>query len=179
MNAKTGHAMAKGFRRAGVGLFLAAVMGIGVFPAATGAHAASASYIEWEYAPRFYPGDEDARIARAHFIRGEYGLAAVRYRRAVEATHQNGAAWVGLAASYDRIGRYDLAARAYRVALRLGGANYIVLNNLGYEQLLRGDRRQALRLLTRAQRLAPADPTIANNIAVAKEGHAYFWNGEK
>jgi Flp pilus assembly protein TadD len=43
--------------------------------------------------------------------------------------------------------------------------------------LLRGDRRGALRLFHEAQYLAPADPTIANNIAIAGEGQAYFWNG--
>jgi hypothetical protein len=44
-------------------------------------------------------------------------LAEQHYRRAVEATHQNGSAWIGPAASYDRLGRFDLADFAYRHAI--------------------------------------------------------------
>jgi Flp pilus assembly protein TadD len=137
------------------------------------------AYLESEYELRMYRGDDDASRARAHFLNGDYGLAELFYRRAVEATAQNSAAWAGLAASYDRIGRYDLAARAYRQAYRLGGTRYVLLNNQGYGRLLRGDRRGALRLFHEAQYLAPGDPTIANNIVIAQEGQAYFWNGHR
>jgi tetratricopeptide (TPR) repeat protein len=67
------------------------------------------AYIEPGYDPRFYPGDEDTRLGWAHLVSGNYGLAEQHYRRAVEATRQNGSAWIGLAASYDRLGRFDLA----------------------------------------------------------------------
>jgi Flp pilus assembly protein TadD len=107
-------------------------------------------------------------------VSGNYGLAEQHYSRAVEATHQNGSAWIGLAASYDRLGRFDLADLAYRHAIRLEGENYIILNNQGYSCLLRGDIRRARRLLERAMLLAPGDPTIANNIAVMDAGLAYF-----
>ncbi len=40
-------------------------------------------------------------------------------------------AWIGLAASYDRLGRFDLADLAYRHAIWLEGENYIILNNRG------------------------------------------------
>src|SRR3954462_9357011 len=69
-------------------------------------------YIEPGFGNRVFPGDENTRLGRAHFIAGDYGLAEQAYRRAVEVTPQNGQAWLGLASSYDRIGRYDLAARA-------------------------------------------------------------------
>jgi tetratricopeptide (TPR) repeat protein len=131
-------------------------------------------YIEREYGPRFYLGDEDTRSGRAHFLHGDYGLAEVHFRRAVEATPQNGAAWVGLAASYDRLGRFDLADRAYRRAALLA-PSYVVLNNHGYSYLLRGRMQAAKTLLYRAAELAPGDPTIANNIAVMESGQAYFW----
>ena len=85
----------------------------------------------------------------------------------------NGSAWIGLAASYDRLGRFDLADLAYRHAIRLDGENYIILNNRGYSYLLRGDVRRARRLLERAMLLAPGDPTIANNIAVMDAGLAF------
>src|SRR6478736_4967706 len=89
-------------------------------------------YIEPGFGNRAFPGDENTRLGRAHFIAGEYGLAEQAYRRAVEVTPQNGQAWLGLAASYDRIGRYDLAARSYQNARRYLGENYVVLNNEGY-----------------------------------------------
>lgn len=165
------------FKVAGGGVLLAAFISFGAFVAAPRAYAQGPIYIEWENSPRYYPGDEDSRVARAHFVNGQYGLAAEYYRRSVEATPQNGAAWIGLAASYDEIGRYDLARHAYRVARRLAGNNPLLLNNLGYERLLRGDRRAALRLFHKARRLDPYDPTIANNLALAEEGQYYFWNG--
>lgn len=131
-------------------------------------------YIEPAYGPRFFAGDEDTRIAQAHLLAGDYGLAERYYRRAVEASYQNGAAWIGLAASYDKLGRFDLADRAYRRAIRIQGENYVILNNRGYSYLLRGNIRQARKLLTRAWQLAPGDPTIANNIAVLESGQGYF-----
>lgn len=133
------------------------------------------AYIESEYGPRFYLGDEDARLGRVHFLHGDYGLAEKHFRRAVEATPRNGAAWVGLAACYDRLARFDLADRAYRRATVLTGLNYVILNNRGYSYLLRGRVREAEKLLYRAARLAPHDPTIANNIATLHSGQAYFW----
>jgi tetratricopeptide (TPR) repeat protein len=132
------------------------------------------AYIEPGYALRFYPGDEDTRLGWVHLTSGNYGLAEQHYRRAVEATRQNGSAWIGLAASYDRLGRFDLADLAYRHAIWLEGENYIILNNRGYSYLLRGDVRRARRLLERAMLLAPGVPTIANNIAVMDAGLAYF-----
>jgi Flp pilus assembly protein TadD len=131
-------------------------------------------YVELGYAPRFYLGAEDTQLGWAHLVSGNYGLAEQHYRRAVEATRQNGSAWIGLAASYDRLGRFDLADLAYRRALRLEGGNYVILNNWGYSHLLRGDYRAARRLLERAELLAPGDPTIANNIAVLDAGLAHF-----
>lgn len=133
------------------------------------------AYIEPGYTPRFYPGDEDTQLGWAHLVSGDYGLAEQYYRRAVEATYQNGSAWIGLAAAYDRLKRFDLADLAYRNAIRLEGENYVILNNRGYSYLLRGDIRTARRLLERAILLAPGDPTIANNIAVMNGGQAYFY----
>jgi tetratricopeptide (TPR) repeat protein len=132
------------------------------------------NYIEPAWGPRIYAGDEDTRRGWAHLLSGDYGLAEQYYRRGVEATHQNGSAWVGLAASYDRLGRFDLADRAYRHAIRLLGENHVILNKRGYSYLLRGDIRRARSLLHRAWRLSPGDPTIANNLAVLESGQAYF-----
>jgi Flp pilus assembly protein TadD len=84
------------------------------------AQQAAPVYIEPGYDPRFYLGDADTRLGWAHLVRGDYGLAEQYYRRAVEATRQNGSAWIGLAAAYDRLGRFDLADLAYWHAIRQG-----------------------------------------------------------
>ena len=133
------------------------------------------AYIEPEYGPRAYLGDEDTRRARANFINGNFGNAEKYFRRAVELTPQNGAAWVGLAACYDRIGRFDLAERAYKRATLLMGQNLVVLNNHGYSYMLRGRADEAQSLLYRAQSMAPDNPTIANNLALLNAGQGYFW----
>ena len=56
--------------------------------------------------------------AQTHFRNEDYGLAEVYYRKAIEVNPNNGDAWIGLAASYDRLKRFDLAERAYRVVVK-------------------------------------------------------------
>ena len=169
--------MAGRLRLATMGFLLAAGLLGATLGGAPSAHAETWGFIENQYDPRIFGGDEDTRLARAHFVHGDYGLAQQYYLRAVESSPQNSAAWTGLAASYDRIGRFDLAARAYRQAVRHGAVRYVILNNRGYERLLRGDRRGALHLFYEARELAPRDPTIENNIAIAEAGQSYFWTG--
>jgi tetratricopeptide (TPR) repeat protein len=150
----------------------------GALGSAIGPHAVCAeplAYIEPEQGPRFYLGDEDARLGRVHLVNGDYGLAELHFRRAVEATPQNSAAWLGLAAAYDRLARFDLAARAYRFAARAGAPGYALFNNEGYSYLLRGRTHKAAELLYWAAQLAPGNPTIMNNIAILQSGQGYFW----
>jgi Flp pilus assembly protein TadD len=155
-----------------VGLVIGLLIGFQGVPAI--AQEVPPAYIAPGYASRFYPGDEATRLGWSHLVSGEYGLAEQYYRRAVEATHQNGSAWIGLAAAYDRLGRFDLADIAYRQAIRLEGENYIILNNLGYSYLLRGNVRTARRLLEQAIVLAPGNPTIASNLATLDTGLTHF-----
>jgi len=81
-----------------------------------------------------------------HFNRGNFGIAERYFRDATEKAPKDPAAWIGLAASYDRVGRFDLADRAYVHAIRLVGETTEILNNQGYSHMLRGD-------------LAPAPPS--------------------
>src|SRR5262249_55418168 len=62
---------------------------------------------------KYYPSDEPLHLANEQFSRGNYGLAERYYRDAVEKAPRDVTAWIGLAASYDHIGRFDLADRAY------------------------------------------------------------------
>ena len=114
------------------------------------------------------PGD-DLSLGKRHYRERNYGLAEQHFRRAVERLPRDGEAWLGLAASYDRLKRYDLADRAYREALDIYGPRPEVLNNIGYSFLLRGDLRRARTKFAEAQRADPENPTIANNIALVDE----------
>jgi Flp pilus assembly protein TadD len=119
--------------------------------------------------PAFYPSDPYLRMGKVHFRAGAYGLAEEKFRKAVEVTPRDTEAWLGLAASYDQLRRFDLADKAYERVLALDGKNAIVLNNAGYSQLLRGNLVAARRLLLKAYEIEPDNPYIANNIALLNE----------
>jgi Flp pilus assembly protein TadD len=102
--------------------------------------------------------------ARAHFRLNDFGYSAALYKRYVELTPNDPQGYVGLAASYDRLRRFDLADRVYAALLRLTGGTAQYYNNLGYSYLLRGDTATALINLQKASRLDPQNPVIANNL---------------
>jgi len=52
---------------------------------------------------KYYRSDEPLRLVIEHFNRGNYGTAEHYFRDAVEKAPKDVTAWVGLAASYDRI----------------------------------------------------------------------------
>src|SRR6202047_5364726 len=70
---------------------------------------------------KYYPSDEPRRLGMEYFGRGNYGLSERYFRDAVEKAPKDATAWIGLAASYDRLRRFDLAGPAYGAAIRLGG----------------------------------------------------------
>lgn len=110
--------------------------------------------------------EHDLTIAKAQFRDANYGLAERHFRKAVELRADNAEAWLGLAASYDQLGRFDFSDRAYKQLLNLTGRVPRVINNMGYSQLLRGNNDKARLLFEEARRAAPEDPVIAANIAL-------------
>jgi Flp pilus assembly protein TadD len=108
--------------------------------------------------------NEPAVVGRKQFERGNYGLSARYFREAVEKVPHDLDSWLGLAASYDNLKRFDLADRAYDQALRLGGRQITILNNLGYSYVLRGDPRLANAMFQEVLSLDPGNEVVLNNI---------------
>ena len=94
---------------------------------------------------KYYRSDEPLRMGIEHFNRGNFGIAERYFRDATEKAPKDPTAWIGLAASYDRVARFDLADRAYVYAIRLVGETTEILNNQGYSYMLRGDLVKARR----------------------------------
>jgi Tfp pilus assembly protein PilF len=109
------------------------------------------------------PNDDLSR-GKKYFRAADFGLAERHFRRAVELHPRDLEAWIGLAASYDRLRRFDLADRAYEQAMKISGATPEILNNLGYSYMLRGDYRRARETLLQAQAQDPGNPYIRNNL---------------
>jgi tetratricopeptide (TPR) repeat protein len=108
--------------------------------------------------------NDDLSLGKKYFRTANFGLAERHFRRAVELHPRDLEAWVGLAASYDRLRRFDLADRAYEQALKIAGPTAEILNNQGYSYMLRGDYRRARDLLLQAQAQDPGNPYIRNNL---------------
>ena len=113
---------------------------------------------------KYYPSDQPVRMGLEHFNRGNYGIAQRYFKDAVEKSPRDLTAWSGLAASYDRLRRFDLADQAYAQVIRLGGVTVEVLNNQGYSYMLRGNLTAARRKFDQAYSLDPANPVVANNL---------------
>jgi len=109
-------------------------------------------------------------FAQKQFAAGNYGLAEKNFRLAVEATPENGQAWLGLAAAYDQLGRFDLSDRAYDRLLKLEGRKASILNNQGFSYILRGDMAKARKVLADAKALAPDNVIIEGNWQLAVAG---------
>ncbi|UVF18487.1 tetratricopeptide repeat protein [Microvirga terrae] len=112
--------------------------------------------------------DQPQQLGREQFARGNYALAERYFQAAVEQMPQDGDSWIGLAASYDQLGRFDLADRAYEQAVKIKGNTPQLLNNRGYSYLLRGDAARADILFRQARASSPNNQTINNNIAILK-----------
>jgi Flp pilus assembly protein TadD len=112
----------------------------------------------------------DLMEGKVQFREANYGLAEKHFRKAVEMKADNAEAWMGLAACYDELGRFDFADRAYDHLLRVAGRKPQIVNNMGYSQLLRGNRKKAEALLLEA-RAGMADPTVVDaNLALLNKG---------
>ncbi len=119
---------------------------------------------------------DDLAQGKKYFRAGNYGMAERYFRRAVELHPRDAESWIGLAAAYDRLRRFDLADRAYGQAIAIVGATVEILNNQGYSYMLRGDIPRARQKLMEAQRKEPGNRFVQNNLnllsASASQGKA-------
>ena len=107
---------------------------------------------------------DDVSLGKNYFNAGKFSLAERHFRRALELHPRDLDSWIGLAASYDRLRRFELADRAYEQAIKIGGATGEILNNRGYSYMLRGDHRRARETLLEAQAQDPGNAYIKNNL---------------
>ena len=116
------------------------------------------------------PNDE-LNLGKKHYRANNFGLAEKHFRLAVEKHPRDAEAWLGLAASYDRLRRFDLADRAYAQAIGILGPTVEILNNQGYSYMLRGDYKRAHATLAAARRKDPNNKYVQNNLRLLEESY--------
>jgi Flp pilus assembly protein TadD len=123
---------------------------------------------------KYYPSDQPVRLGIQRFYEGNFGLAQQYFQDAVEKSPSDVTAWIGLAASYDRLGRFDLADQAHAAAAKLEGSTVRLLNNEGYSYMLRGDLKTARAKFQSALRLDPNNQTTLNNIKLLDDSTKFI-----
>lgn len=112
-------------------------------------------------------GDSSRRLlmlGKENFASQNYGLSEKYFRQAVANRSDNASAWAGLAASYDQLGNFEKADRAYKALVGLKGNDPRVLNNMGYSFLLRGNYKKARNYFNRAQSANPGLEEVQGNL---------------
>jgi tetratricopeptide (TPR) repeat protein len=112
---------------------------------------------------------DDVSLGKKHFRAAQFDLAERHFRRAVASHPHDLESWIGLAACYDRLRRFDLADRAYEEAQKIAGPRAEILNNRGYSYMLRDDYPRARAMLLQAQAQDPASPYVKNNLELLEK----------
>ncbi len=112
---------------------------------------------------------DDVGLGKKYFRSNNFGLAEKSFRSAAAKHPTDAEAWVGLAASYDRLRRFDLADRAYAQAIRVVGPTAEILNDEGFSYMLRGDYGRAHKLLEQAQAKDPGNPYVQANLKLLED----------
>jgi Flp pilus assembly protein TadD len=113
-----------------------------------------------------YTADRALSEGRAHFRNNDFGYSATLYKRVVDLSPKDPQGYVGLGASYDRLGRFDLSDRVYASLFSLSGGTVQYYNNVGYSYMLRGNLTAALSNFRKASKLEPDNVVVANNLQI-------------
>ncbi|EKV28666.1 hypothetical protein C882_0878 [Caenispirillum salinarum AK4] len=114
------------------------------------------------------PAAQLYETGKAHFAAGRWGAAVHAFQAAAARDPRHVGAHNGLAAAYDRLGRFDLADRAYMEALTLAPDDPATLNNMGWSRHLRGQPELARVYLRHAADLAPEDGVTQANLGAVE-----------
>jgi len=125
--------------------------------------------------PTAYTSDPKTITAREHLSQGRKLLEAGRLNDAIAELSTSisldpklSQAHSLLAVAYDQKGLSERSRESHARALNAARNDALALNNSGYSLYLKGDYRGASDQLKRAVKLAPNDPRILNNLALAQ-----------
>ena len=113
-----------------------------------------------------YNSERSLSEARAHFRNSDFGYSAAMYKRYVDLNPKDAEGYIGLGASYDRLGRFDLSDRVYATLFQISGGSAQYYNNLGYSYMLRGNLTLALTNFRKAKAIDPSNSVVANNLQI-------------
>ncbi|WP_205479706.1 LytR C-terminal domain-containing protein [Sphingomonas arenae] len=118
------------------------------------------------------PGEQPVSFrvaeARAHFALGNVALALEGFRKALREDAGSVDAMNGLAACYDRMGRFDLSRRYYEMALAVAPGDPRLYANLALSLDMQGKREEAASVRAEmASRLAAGQSASAALVEVA------------
>ncbi|MER0238389.1 hypothetical protein [Fulvimarina sp. MAC8] len=108
--------------------------------------------------------------AKTQFRAENYNAAYDIFKEILDADPSDSDAWLGFAASADRLERFSASDDAYGKLAKLKPGDPTVYNNLGYSHLLRGNVKRAYAYLAQAKQLAPGNQRIANNLELLRAG---------
>ena len=115
-----------------------------------------------DYRPRL-------EMARAAFSSGHYGISIDHLNAELAQRPTSVAALNGLGASYDRLGRYDVALNYYFQALELDPVSSITLANIGYSYLLQQQLEDAVAVLQLALQYDATNENAATKLLTAQD----------
>lgn len=121
----------------------------------------------------YYPDDQLIAEGRAQFREGNFGRSYALFKKSVEVFPQDTTAWLGLAASADKVRRFDTADIAYRRLGTMIPGQLEYYNNVAYSYLLRGNIQMAQRYFLEAQRMAPDNEIVRNNLQLLRSSVAF------
>jgi len=113
-----------------------------------------------------FPNQEAMARGQTAFASRDYGKAMMEFKTAIDLAPADPNAWLGMAASADFLGQFDVSDYAYSRLERAIGDRAEFLNNYGYSQMLRGNLVRAREIFDKALLADPNNKTTINNIAM-------------
>ncbi len=107
-------------------------------------------------------------MGKSNFAKAEIGLAVKNFGLALARDPLSTEVLNGLAASYDRLGRFDLARQYYQRALRVEPDSVQTINNIGYSYYLQGEFELATSFLAKIGGSVGTGSVVGRNFLLAR-----------